>query len=204
MTDRDPIIPSPPDFLDTVTVYELLDRRELETAIAAVEKLTYNSLSDLDKIRDLKIVLKALAETEDGTRSAIELLDALIQRPQPVQDITDWQARYEASFYDYMIQDLVITALRQKDFETAAKVVDRMYDWYVGPAMGGNDLLELAYAAEDPAILASVWALIAKRWGNGIAAEAIPSLSASITDKSTIDAINAWLDETPIVYRIPG
>lgn len=78
-----------------------------------------------------------------------------------------------------------------------------MYDWYVGPAMGGNCLLDLAYNAEDPAILASVWALIAKRWDNGLAAEAIPSLSASITDELTINAINVWLADTSITYRIP-
>lgn len=202
MTDRDPTIPSPPDFLDTVTVYELLDRGELEAAISAVKKLTYNSLSDLDRIRDLKKVLKALSETEGGTKSAIAFLDTLIQQPQPVQDTTDWQSRYDASFYDYVIQDLVIVALRQKDFGVAAEVVDRMYDWYVGPAMGGNDLLDLAYGAEDPAILACFWALVAKRWGNGLAAEAIPELSKSITDELTADAINAWLADTSITYRI--
>lgn len=58
MTDRDPTIPSTPDLLDTVTVYELLDRGELEAAISAVKKLTYNSLSDLDRIRDLKKYLR--------------------------------------------------------------------------------------------------------------------------------------------------
>lgn len=208
MTDRDPTIPSTPDFLDTVTVYELLDRGELEAAIAAVKKLSYNSLTDFDKIQDLKIVLSAIAEAEGSVRSAVELFNALIPRPKPEPDTSDWQKqfqkKYEESFYDYMIQDLVIAALKQKDFETASNIVDRMYDWYVGDAMGGNDLLDLAYGAEDPAILASFWALVAKRWGNGLAAEAIPILSESITDKSTIDAINTWLDETPIAYRIPG
>jgi hypothetical protein len=70
--------------------------------------------------------------------------------------------------------------------------------------MDGDDLLELAYKTEDPSIMAAVWVLIKRHWGNGRAHEAVPELATSITDQSMIDVINTWLADTDIEYRIPS
>lgn len=186
------------------TVTELVGAGRIEDAINAVRGMKYTSNTNPDQISDLKRVLRAVQYTDDGPKAALALTDELVLQPEATDSETNWQKKSEASFYDYMIQELVIGALKQQDFSTAAEVVKRMDDWYVGAAMGGDDLLALAYDAKDPAILAAVWTLIKWRWGNGRAHEDVPKLAESITDPSMIDAINGWLDETDLEYRIPN
>lgn len=204
MTDHDPIPTDPSELSSVPSVAELINDGRLEDAIETVSGITYSSRTNSDQISDLRRVLLTLQQTRGGVKPALALVDALVPRLEPADDETNWQKKYEASFYDYMIQDLVISALQQQDFDTAAEVVERMDDWYIGSAMDGDDLLELAYKAEDPAIMAAVWTLIKKHWGNGRAHEVVPELAVSITDQSTIDAINGWLADTDIEYRIPS
>jgi len=204
MSDHDPIPTNPSEVSSHPSVTELINSSRLEDAIEAVSGITYNSETNSGQVGDLKRVLLTLQQTEGGVKPALALVDALVPRPKTGEDETTWQKKYEASFYDYIIQDLVISALKQRDFDTAAEVVERMDDWYIGPAMGGGDLLELAYDAEDPAIMAAVWTLIKKHWGNGRAHEDVPKLAPQITDQSVIDAINGWLADTDIEYRIPA
>ena len=202
MNDQDP---KPKNKSESgVTVAELIESGNLEEAIEAVSDVTYNSRTKSDKISDLRQVLRALRESEGGAKSALALVDVLIPRPEVTEDETNWHKKYEASFYDYMVQDLVIGALQERDIDTAVEVVDRMDDWYIGSAMDGDDLLELAYRADDPAIMVAVWTLIKRHWGNGRAHETVPELAASITDQTMIDAINGWLVDTDIEYRIPN
>ena len=80
--------------------------------IEAVSGITYSSRTNLDQISDLRHVLLTLQRTEGDVKPALALVDLLVPRPEPtVGDETNWQKKYEASFYDYMIQDLVISAL---------------------------------------------------------------------------------------------
>lgn len=204
MNDQAPIPADPAELSSVPSVAELIKGGRLEDAIEAVSGITYNSRTNSDQISDLRRVLLTLQRTEGGVKPALALVDVLVPRPEPADEETNWQKKYEASFYDYMIQDLVISALRQRDFGTAAEVVGRMDDWYIGSAMDGDDLLELAYKAEDPAIMAAVWTLIKKHWGNGRAHEDLPKLAPQITDQPMIDAINGWLADTDIDYRIPS
>lgn len=190
----------PPD----PSVAELLGSDRLEDAIEVVSRITYSPRTDFDQISELKNVLFTLQRTEGGVKPALDLVDLLVPQPEPSDDETYWQKKHEASFYDYIIQDLVIGALLQRDFDTAVEVVERMDDWYIGSATHGDDLLELAYKTDDSAIMAAVWTLIKKHWGNGRAHEVVPELATSITDQSMIDAINTWLADTDIEYRIPS
>jgi hypothetical protein len=202
MNDQDP---KPKNKSESgISVAELLDSGNLEGAIEAVSDVTYSSQTTSDKIGDLRQVLRVLRESEGGAKSALALVDVLIPQPEATEDEINWHKKYEASFYDYMVQDLVISALQERDFDTAVEVVGRMDDWYIGSAMDGDDLLELAYRANDPAIMAAVWTLIKRHWGNGRAREAVPELATSITDQAMIDAINGWLVDTDIEYRIPN
>lgn len=204
MNDKDPFKVSSAEAHSLSSINALIEVGQLEEAIAAVSEVSYTHTVGSKEIAKLKRVLRALSEGEGGAKSAVELLDILVPRPEQVDDEATWQEQYEASFYDYVVQDLVIIALKQKEFEVADEVTGRMHDWYTGAAMGGDDLLELAYGADDPAVLASVWALIAKQWGNGRAAEDIPVLAGKFSDQLTADAINGWLGETSIEYRIPS
>jgi hypothetical protein len=204
MTDHDPTPADPSELSSVLSVTELINDGRLEDAIEAVSGITYSSRTNSDQISDLRRVLLTLQRTEGGVKPALALVDALVPQPEPADDETIWEKKYEASFYDYMIQDLVISALQQREFDTAAEVVDRMDDWYIGSAMDGDDLLELAYKTEDPSIMAAVWVLIKRHWGNGRAHEAVPELATSITDQSMIDVINTWLADTDIEYRIPS
>lgn len=205
MKDHAPQSMDPSEHIPLPPISELIERDMLNKAIEVVSRTSYDSHTPTEQVYDLKLVLHTLHRTENGAKIALSLIDALVPRPETSSSRSRWQEqnKYDASFYDYVIQDTAIAALQQKDFATAQEVVERMDEWYIGPAMGGGDLIDLAYHTEDPGTIAATWTLIRKHWGTGIAADKVPELATTIMDQVMINAINNWLDDTDIDYRIP-
>lgn len=178
---------------DAMITERLISTGRLEEAIDEVRKVEFKSIKEGLAQRNLGNLTFALSKQVDGPKKALSLVKDLV----PIPEHRD---RYAESRIEYFLGHVAPAALAQQDFDTAEEVVELLGDWYVGPASGGGGLLEYAYEQEDDNVLASTWALILRKWGNGRAIEDLPDMVENL-DSEVKKKIGEWLTDTKAKYE---
>lgn len=131
---------------------------------------------------------------EDGHTSPAEALDLVLELTS-VWNNPD-TAPEKLAMRDQMIGHVPYFAIKDNDFKTASRAIDVIDNWYIGPAWGGGDILDIAYEADDPFVLICTLSLIYRKWGRGRALDDIPMLKQQVPEAEKVENFANWLSES--------